>query len=96
MKYCSNCGAEIDENAVVCVKCGCAVQGKQLQNTMNEDTANVGFIILSVLIPLFGVIYWLVKAKEYPKRAKACGIAGIISFAVSTFFSIILIILAML
>lgn len=23
--YCSNCGAEINDNAVVCVKCGCAV-----------------------------------------------------------------------
>ena len=28
--YCSNCGAEINDNAVVCVKCGCAVnQPKQ-------------------------------------------------------------------
>ena len=26
MKYCSNCGAEINEAAAVCVKCGCAVQ----------------------------------------------------------------------
>lgn len=25
--FCSNCGAEIHENAVVCVKCGCAVNG---------------------------------------------------------------------
>ena len=23
--FCSNCGAEVNENAVVCVKCGCAV-----------------------------------------------------------------------
>lgn len=23
--YCSNCGAEINDNAVVCIKCGCAV-----------------------------------------------------------------------
>lgn len=23
--YCSNCGAEVNDNAVVCVKCGCAV-----------------------------------------------------------------------
>lgn len=25
MKYCSNCGAEIADQAVVCPKCGCAV-----------------------------------------------------------------------
>ena len=28
--FCKNCGAEISENAVICVKCGCAVN--------NDDT----------------------------------------------------------
>ena len=23
--FCSNCGAEVNDNAIVCVKCGCAV-----------------------------------------------------------------------
>lgn len=27
--FCQNCGAEIHEKAVVCVKCGCAVNGKE-------------------------------------------------------------------
>ena len=30
--YCQNCGAEINENAVVCVKCGCAVKQKPDEN----------------------------------------------------------------
>lgn len=91
MKYCSNCGAEIDENAVICVKCGCAVRGKSAQKvTADEDTVSVGFVILSVLIPLFGIIYWAVKAKESPRRAKACGIAGIISMVVSILFYVVL------
>ena len=25
MKYCTHCGAEIDDKAVLCTKCGCAV-----------------------------------------------------------------------
>lgn len=95
MKYCSNCGSEIDENAVICVKCGCAVQGKSTQIAPTEDTVSVGFVILSVLIPLFGIIYWAIKAKECPKRAKACGIAGIISMVAgiliySIFYGVIL------
>ncbi len=24
-KYCTHCGSEINENAVVCIKCGCAI-----------------------------------------------------------------------
>lgn len=38
--YCSNCGAEVNDNAVVCIKCGCAVnQPKQpeCQNGSSKD-----------------------------------------------------------
>ncbi len=35
--YCSNCGAEINDNAVVCVKCGCAVN-KPIQVTINGSS----------------------------------------------------------
>ena len=83
-RYCTNCGAELNENAVVCVRCGAAVQ------TAAEDKVNAGFVVLSVFIPLFGVIYWGVKAKECPKGAKACGIAGLISWGVGILLSIIL------
>lgn len=29
MKYCSHCGNQIDDAAVVCPKCGCAVENQQ-------------------------------------------------------------------
>ena len=39
--FCHNCGAEINDNAVICVKCGCAVKPAtpvvQKQNTSNKD-----------------------------------------------------------
>ena len=44
------------------------------------DKASVGLCILAVLIPIFGVIYWAIKRKECPKRANACGIAGLASW----------------
>ena len=85
MRYCQNCGAEIIDNAVACVKCGCSVQ------TVNVDeSVSVGLVILSVFIPLFGIIYWPVKAKERPKCAKACGIAAIISWIINLFVLILL------
>lgn len=37
--YCSNCGAEVNDNAVVCIKCGCAINknnGNNI-NTSNKD-----------------------------------------------------------
>lgn len=32
MKYCTNCGAEINENAAICVKCGVALIKKPTKN----------------------------------------------------------------
>ena len=58
MKYCSHCGAEVMDDAVLCTKCGCwlnnntmatAVQPKAKMNVC----ALVGFIISMVSIVLF-------------------------------------------
>lgn len=82
MKYCQNCGAEVHENAVVCVKCGCAINNAK--NTEIDDSVSVGLVILAVFVPLFGIIYWPVNASKRPNCAKACGIAAIISWVVSS------------
>ena len=79
MKYCQQCGAEVNDNAVICVKCGCSLQAEDPV----DNSVSVGLVILSILIPLFGIIYWPVKAKSRPKCARTCGIAAIISWIVS-------------
>ena len=32
-KYCTHCGNEVNENAVICVKCGCAIKPDNANNT---------------------------------------------------------------
>ena len=45
--YCSNCGAEINDNAVVCVKCGCAVKKQESQTIIiNESPSREGLVCL--------------------------------------------------
>ena len=81
MKFCQHCGKEIMDEAVICPGCGCSVQ--TTNNTQVEEvdqSVSAGLVVLSVLIPLFGIIYWPVKAKTRPNCAKACGIAAIISW----------------
>ena len=29
MKYCSNCGAEVNENAAICLRCGYALKKQE-------------------------------------------------------------------
>lgn len=83
--FCKNCGKEIDDKAVVCVNCGAAVQGNSV-----EDKVSVGLCILSFIIPIFGIIYWPVKNKETPKRAKACGITAIVSWVLGIIMNLAL------
>jgi predicted nucleic acid-binding Zn-ribbon protein len=40
MKYCSKCGAEIMEEAVICPKCGCPQEGYKPQNQKTELSAS--------------------------------------------------------
>ncbi|MGM9645732.1 MAG: zinc-ribbon domain-containing protein [Eubacteriales bacterium] len=78
MKFCSKCGKEIMDEAVVCPNCGCPVAD---QNN-SKDQVNIGLCIVSALIPCVGIIWWIAKRKENPKEAKACGIVGIVAFII--------------
>lgn len=81
MKYCSKCGKEIVDEAIVCPGCGCAVVKTEVNPI--DDEVSVGLCVLSALIPLVGIIYWPVKHKESPKKAQACGITAIVSWVLS-------------
>ncbi len=87
MKYCSKCGKEIFEEEVYCPDCGCAVVNTTTPQESENDQVSIGLCVISALFSLFGFIYWAVKHKETPKRARACGITAIIAWAVSYVFS---------
>lgn len=61
MKYCSKCGKEINENAVICVHCGCSVEETKSNYVKDSKKLNVlaliGFIVslASLLISLVGI-----------------------------------------
>ena len=82
MKFCSKCGKEVLDEAIVCPNCGCAIPS-QVAEEKPVDEISVGLCILSALIPLFGIIYWPVTYKKTPKRAQACGITALIAWFVS-------------
>jgi flagellar FliL protein len=81
MKYCSHCGAEVNDEAVVCIKCGCSVSNttNQVLGIVNpNDAPNKGFAVLGFFFPLVGFILWLVWNNSSPKKAKSCGIGALI------------------
>lgn len=61
MKYCSKCGSEINEQAEICVNCGCRVNDEKTSNAplyqLKTNRSLIKFILLSLIT--FG-IYGLV------------------------------------
>lgn len=88
--YCKNCGNEINENAVVCIHCGCATeQQNQIQTKVSQKNnviAIVGFV-LSFFIALAGLICSIIGYKnadrDYNGNGKGFALAGTIISAVS-------------
>lgn len=86
MKYCSQCGKELVDEAVVCPNCGCAVQAPV---NPQEDKPSTGLNILAFLFPLVGLILFLCFQKTTPVRAKAIGKWALIGFIVGVALSIL-------
>lgn len=43
--FCTNCGKEIDDKAVVCIHCGCAVNGNNTLNNPSEKKWLVALLL---------------------------------------------------
>ncbi|MCL1837388.1 MAG: zinc ribbon domain-containing protein [Treponema sp.] len=96
MKYCAHCGAEINDEAVVCVKCGCSTTKTDLPvvNKVNTlDVPSAGWAVLSFFFTWLGAIMFLVWRKSSPQKANSCAqglaIATIVSAVFSTIVSIV-------
>jgi len=92
MKYCSHCGAEAADAAVICIKCGCPLENSPVQTggaAGTDDAPNAGFAVLSFFIPLVGAILIFVWGNSKPKRAVSCAKGVAINIIVSAVFSII-------
>ena len=84
--YCRNCGKEIDEKAVICPHCGVAVNGMQPnapQMVNIEDNGNTfGWGVLGCLVPIAGLVLYLIWKDAKPRTAKAAGIGAIVCVAI--------------
>lgn len=67
MKYCTHCGKELMDEAIICPYCGCSTK-------MDEpDIPNSGLNILALLFPLIGLILYLVYHDKTPNKANKIG-----------------------
>ncbi len=49
MKYCTHCGAEVNDEAVVCVKCGRAIENAEPTNKPKNETMKTLILVFLIL-----------------------------------------------
>ncbi len=92
MAYCRNCGSEIDNQAIICPKCGVAQQSMPSV----VDNGGFGWGVLGCCIPIVGLVLFLVWRDTKPKTAKAAGIGALVCVISVVLFYIIIIALGIL
>ena len=102
-KFCTYCGNEVNDNAVVCVKCGCQIP--RVQHVLHDTTEEKSVAHVSIVFGILGIVFaWLFAlvghilsiigivrgVKEYKDTARISGlIFSIVGEVCSVFSSII-------
>ena len=88
MKFCSKCGKEVVDEAVICPNCGCSTENNVPANTAG-DSSSFGFALLGFCIPIVGLILYLVWKDTSPLKAKSAGKGALVSVIVGVVFYVI-------
>lgn len=103
--FCSKCGKEIEDDARFCQYCGSCVgnvktEGKEFYQyePQNKPVDKSSFLwgLLGFIIPIIGLILYLVWKDESPLRAKSCGVGALIRVAINVVASVLVTILSSL
>ena len=82
MKFCSKCGSQIQDEAVVCIHCGCSTETAPAPAAKKTSGLIITGFIFSFLIALLGLIFCIAGlinlGKDPTKGGKGLAIAGII------------------
>ena len=88
-KFCSHCGKEIHDDAVICVHCGCSVGGGVANAIDPTDSGSIGWGVLGFFFPLIGLILYLVWKDTKPKSASVAGKGALISVIIRVVLGIV-------
>ena len=81
MKYCRDCGKEIDDSAFECPYCGARQQDAGVQAAQNESNIWAGLSFLGILIALLGIIFGIMgisKARKLNGKGMVLSIIGLV------------------
>lgn len=75
-KFCSNCGAELNEEQVICLKCGVAIKNntvqRQVNSSANNNASSDKHAVTGFILGLVSIAAWFIPLFGYP--VTICGI----------------------
>lgn len=80
--YCIKCGKKIENGTEICPQCGemLATQNHIIKHEWIEKVKSWP-CFLSVLIPIVGLIFFIIWQNKKPRQAKLCGICALVFYA---------------
>ena len=75
--YCKNCGKTIEDDSLYCSNCGTKLDATSATSN-SEDSSSFGFALAGFLVPLVGLILFLIYDRKAPERAKSAGKGALI------------------
>ena len=91
MAYYKKCGKETDDEAVVCPHCGV----EQRARGPIEDDGSLLWAFIGFLIPVIGIILWIVWYKDKPESSKMAGIGAFIAIILTVVVFVLMTMFAM-
>ena len=106
MKFCPNCGTQIEDNNLICVECGVEISKKSpvIEKSIPKQMTNIEalddnaayrnvflLVILGMLLPLVGVILYLIWRNSQPIKARAVGIGSLLPISFISFYFVYII-----
>ena len=91
--FCSNCGKEIDDNAIICIHCGVSTKVNQRVARIEEDGELGGLLtVVCFLAPIAGLILYLVWKDSMPYKSKQAGKWALIGVGANVAFTLLYVI----
>lgn len=97
--FCKYCGKMLPEGADICPNCGKAQSESPVQIMQRQDVADpsdrpsFGYAFLGFLLPVIGLILYLVWKDDTPLRARSCGRGAAVGFVIYFLLVLVCIIL---
>ena len=94
--FCTNCGSQLNDSAVICPHCGVATENFNAPRSAApaaNDAPSAGFAVLCFFFPVVGLILYLVWHDTMPLRARSCGRGALISVIIYAALIVFIVIL---